>query len=535
MLKKMVLVGVGSFQVLCGEIPQSSLEKFPPMTEIYHPVSTTNQEAQKSFDRGLTYLFAFNHNIAFRAFEKASKLDPNLAMAYWGMALALGQNVNEDVTPENEIRCYNYTQTALKLAPNATPNEQGYIDAIKVRYTNDPSADLVPLRFHYRDAMKKVMEAYPEDLDASTIYAESILDLDPWKWWTPDFKPREGTFEAIDVLDSVLRRNPDHIGANHYYIHAFEESPYPERALMSAHRLETLFPEAGHLLHMPCHIFMQTGDYESARNTDLKAIAQDRKYLEEFGMDSGTYPLHYLSHNIYVLTRIYMLMEDYDNAIKAAFDVKAFVEPYAEHMGFLQNYDIVPLKVYLYFHKWKEILEYTPKSTLPSIQSYWHFSRAVAFASLGDMDSALKEKELMLQFKGRITDQEQIANNPFAKVMDIAEMVLNAVLAKAQNKTDEHISILRKAADAQDQLYYDEPPAWHTSIRQMLGFALLQQKNYVEAEKAFQEVLLHLQRNGRTLYGLTQSLKGQGRALEAYWVEREMTWALRFGKLPNLE
>lgn len=205
-------------------------------------------------------------------------------MAYWGMALALGQNINEDVTPEREIKAYNYIQQAIKLSPKSSPNEQDYISVLAVRYTNDPKADFIPLRFLYRDAMKKLVQKYPEDLDAASMYVESILALDPWIWWTTDGKPKAGTKEAIDVLEFVLQRNPDHIGANHYYIHAWEESPFPERALMSAHRLEYLLPESGHLLHMPCHIFILVGDYESALKTNQKAIAQDRNYIENLGL-----------------------------------------------------------------------------------------------------------------------------------------------------------------------------------------------------------------------------------------------------------
>lgn len=520
---------------LVGEIPQSALKVMPPMNEIYHPVSTVIPEAQKSFDRGLTYTYAYNHDIAFREFEKASISDPNLAMAYWGMALAKGQNVNEDVTRENEILCYRYIQQALKLASQASQNEQAYINALSARYTNKPNADLVPLRFKYRDAMKNVVQLYPEDLDAATLYSESILALDPWKWWTHDGKPNDGVLEAADVLEFVLRRNPDHIGANHFYIHTWEESPYPERALMSADRLTHLLPESGHLLHMPCHIFLLVGDYERALNTNLKAIEQDREYIKNFGMDSGPYPLHYMKHNMYILVRTYVLMEDYDRAIEAALNLNQFIGPYYKAMPHLAYYSTIPLQVYLYFHKWQEILDYPMQVKDPIAQAYWHFSRAMAFAAKGNIPEAQKERELMRVSKQQVNLSEEIANNPTSKIFELAEVSLEASMAKAQNNIPVYMSCLQDAVVIQEHLNYDEPPLWYVSTRQELGFALLRQGNAVDAEQAFDKVLQSFQRNGRTLFGLALSLKAQGKDLESFWVEREANAALKHATFSPLQ
>ncbi len=517
---------------LLSEIPASALQVFPPMNLIYHPVSTANPEAQKSFDTGLTYIFAFNHDLAFREFERAAQLDPNLAMAYWGMALALGQNINEDIKPENEIRCYRYIQKALQLSNNASSSEKAYITALATRYTDDPTADRIALRNYYRNALKQVVQKYPEDLDLKTMYAESILDLDPWRWWSADGQPREGTMEAIDVLDFVLSRNPQHIGANHYYVHAFEESPYPERALMSARRLETLLPESGHLLHMPCHIFILVGDYESAIETDKRAIAQDRKYIQKYGMESGTYPLHYLSHNLYVLARAYMLMEDYPNAIKAAEELVQFVEPYLKAMPSMSTFYMVPLEINLYFNKWAEILAYAMKTPYTPAQAYCHYCRGMAFAAQGNVAAALEERELLIQESKRISPEIKIANNAAQTVMDRNVYLLDAEIAKAQKNSGEEISQLKNAIALQDQFYYDEPPAWQVPARQLLGFALLRHGEFQEAEQQFLKTLRSMQRNGRSLFGLYLSLKGQGRAMDAYWVEREMTAALQHASEP---
>lgn len=516
--------------MLHAEIPESALEKMPPINEIYHPVSTQNPEAQKSFDKGLTYIYAFNHDFAYREFANAARLDPNLAMAYWGMALALGQNINEDVSSENEVKCYDNSRKALQLASNATPPEQAYIKALAVRYTNNPSANLIPLRFKYKDAMKKLADAYPEDLDASTLYAESILDLDPWKYWTFDGKPKAGTMDVIKVLASVLRRNPSHIGANHYNIHAWEASPTPEQALPSAYRLTTLLP-AGHLLHMPCHIFILTGNYEEAIQTNTKAIAEDKKYIQQYGMD-GDYPLHYLSHNLNILARTYMLAEQYDDALKAALELNKFIEPYMQAMPHLSMHLISIMEINLYFHRYQELLAYTPKTTTPSVLAYWHFSRALAYLKLGDLDSAQKEKILMQTSMQAITESEEIAKNPAKNALILAALVLNANFAQANKQESIYLNSLENAVDMEEKMNYDDPPAWYVSMRLQLGQALLEQKRYAEAENVFRKGLSHYQRNGRLLFGLYLSLKEQGRAWDAFYIQREMTAALKNAPWP---
>lgn len=517
-----------STTLLFSEIPSTTLESFPPLKEIYHPVSTKNVEAQKNFDRGLTFIYAFNHDLAYSYFAKAAEMDPELAMAYWGMALALGQNINTDVTLENELKAYDLVQKAVKLAPLASASEQSYIQALSKRYTNDSEADFVLLRFHYRDAMKKVAAAYPEDLDATTLYAESILDLDPWKYWNNDGSPREGTLEVVEKLESVLSRNPEHLGANHYYIHAMEGSLHPERALPSALRLETLLPAAGHLLHMPCHIFVLLGDYRDAVTMSKRAIEADREYMKTQGKSqewSGHYPVHYLSHNYLVLTRVYMLLEEYFNAISTASQLQQFLLPHFNTMPDRIPLTLVSLQVYLYFHKWQEIINYKTLSLTPATQAFEHYSRSSAFAHLHDMAAARKERDLMKAAVLRI-EEEEIAGNPAKKVVGLAEILLEATFAEVENRYPESIEHLQKALEVEKELYYNEPPAWHVPIAQLLGFAYLHEKNYIEAEKQFRNCLTTLRRNGRSLFGLWKSLVNQGREIDAYWVEREMKAAL---------
>src|SRR4051812_18594419 len=244
----------------------------------HHAVSTTNAEAQKFFDQGFTLLYAFNHEAAVRSFKRAAELDPQMAMAHWGIALALGPNINLDVDPEREKAAYDAVQKALSLSAAAPANERAYINALSKRYSTDPQADLRKLAVDYKNAMGALVKQYPDDLDAATLYAESAMDLRPWQLWTHDGKPAEGTEEIIAILESVLRRNPNHIGAIHYYIHAVEASPNPERALAYVAKLPAQIPAAGHLVHMPAHIYMRTGDYQAAALSNKKAAQADETY-----------------------------------------------------------------------------------------------------------------------------------------------------------------------------------------------------------------------------------------------------------------
>src|SRR5437763_8145924 len=272
----------------------------PGLGEVHHPVSTRNREAQQFFDQGLKLVYGFNHDEARRSFQHAAELDPKLAMAQWGVALTLGPNYNLPVDPERERAGYDAVQRAVALKETAPEPERAYIDALVVRYSNDPNADLHALDRAYADAMRKLAARYPDDLDAATLFAESMMNLNPWKLWTADGKAAEGTDEIVSVLESVLKRDPNHLGANHYYIHAVEASTHPERALPSAQRLEKLAPAAGHLVHMPAHIYSRIGDHPAAAHCNTLAVAADRKFLGDT-REQGVYRLMYYSHNMHFL------------------------------------------------------------------------------------------------------------------------------------------------------------------------------------------------------------------------------------------
>ncbi|MBH8565396.1 hypothetical protein I8748_25015, partial [Nostoc sp. CENA67] len=283
----------------------------------HHLVSTQNPEAQKFFDQGLNLIYAFNHDEAVRSFQHAAELDPQLAMAYWGIALGLGANINLDIDPDRERVAYQTIQQALALFHQASVPEQAYIAALAKRYSNDPHADLHQLALDYALAMAALAKRYPDDLDAATLYAESLMDLHPWQLWSHDGKPQAHTEEIVAVLESVLQHDPDHPGANHYYIHAVEASQAPERALKSAQRLETLVPAAGHLVHMPSHIYFRVGNYERAMLANQRAIAQDDIYIQNNKVQ-GIYSLMYYNHNIYFLMVASSMAGRYQDALQAA-------------------------------------------------------------------------------------------------------------------------------------------------------------------------------------------------------------------------
>src|SRR5713101_4324479 len=324
--------------------PASSPKLLPGLGEVHHPVSTKNSQAQQFFDQGLKLVFGFNHDEARKSFQRAAELDPKLAMAWWGVSLTLGPNYNLPVDPEREKAGYDAAQRAVALKPNASESERAYIDAVAVRYSNDPRADLHQLDVTYKDAMSKLAARYPDDLDAVTLYAESAMNLNPWHLWTADGKPAEGTEEIVWVLESVLKRDPNHLGANHYYIHAVEASPQPERALPSAARFEKLAPAAGHLVHMPVHIYARVGDHPAAAHCNEVAAAADKKFLTATH-EHGVYPLMYYSHNLHFLAFAACMKGSFAEAKDAAQRVVANVGAHVKDFPMLEGFMPTPILV----------------------------------------------------------------------------------------------------------------------------------------------------------------------------------------------
>lgn len=501
----------------------------PGFGKVHHKISTTNPEAQRFFDQGLNLMYGFNHEEAVRSFQKAAELDPECAMAWWGAGLALGPNINDpDLDPNREKAAFDTAQKAVALESKASAPEQAYVEALRKRYSDDPKADLKKFAADYSDAMRDLMHKYPNDLDAATLFAESAMDLHPWQLWTADGRPAPGTEEIITTLESVLKRDPRHLGANHYYIHATEASPHPEKAVASAERLKTLAPASGHLVHMPAHVYIRTGDYHAASKANEVAAEADRKYIAETGA-SGMYPLMYYSHNQHFLAVSCSMEGRFREAKDAADQVFTRATPAAKEMPMMEWFLPTPTLVLVRFAKWNDILALPqPDPALRIHSAVWRFSRGMAFTGLGQLDKA--DGELVAL---RAAVAEIPADTPFGfsgahPVFKVAERLLAGRLLAAQGKTAEAVQTLREAAADEDQLSYDEPPDWYIPTREALGATLLRSGDAGGAEIVFRDELLRHPSSGRALLGLSKALEAEGKKAEAARAEARFQAAWKY-------
>ena len=472
-------------------------------------------------------LYGFNHEEAMRSFQRAVELDPASPMPLWGIAFAVGPNYNMDVDAEREKLGFETVQKAQKLAADAPQIEKDYVAALAARYSGDPNPDYKKLSLNYASAMKALSEKYPDDLDAATFYAESLMDLNPWKLWTHDGKPTENTEEIVRVLESVLARDPSHAGANHYYIHAVEASNDPARALPSAHRLDTMVPKAGHLVHMPAHIYERTGNYEEAARNNAEAAKIDYAYATEAGKTGSMYDLMYHSHNEQFEAMAASMAGHYAEAKKAADAMAARLAPHVKMMPMLDAFILTPIWVDVRFNKWSAVLARPePPKELAATHAMWHYSRALAFAATGKLVDAQKEQA---QFKAESAAFPPDAMmSPLNKAQDIwgvAGHVIDARISSAIGNKDDAIAHWQKAVEIQDTLNYDEPADWYYPVRESLGAALLAAGKPVEAEQVFRADLQQNPRNPRSLYGLMESLRSQKRDADAAWVEKQFNAA----------
>jgi len=491
------------------------------MGEVHHPVSTDSDEAQQFFNQGLAYIYGFNHEEAVRSFRRAAELDPQLAMAQWGIALALGSNYNLQADAPQLREASAAVQKALALAAKASEHERAYIEALSKRYSNDPQADVQKLAVDYKSAMRELVRRYPDDLDAATLYAESMMNLRPWKLWTADGKPAEGTEEIVATLEGVLKRDPKHTGANHYYIHAIEASPHPERGLASAARLEKLAPAAGHLVHMPSHIYIRTGDYESAAQSNADAIVADRAYIEKSGAQ-GVYPMMYYNHNIHFLAAAHAMNGRYADAIKTARKLEANVKPHLKAMPMLEMFIPYTTVALVRFRQWDEMLKAPePERELNITTAFWRFGRGMAFAGTNQSDRAEAEMKMLQAKTAAVPPDAPLGNSTARGVLQVAEHLLAGQIALARGDQKMALERLRQGVAAEDAVSYNEPPDWDLPVREWLGGALLSGGDAAEAEKVFRAELAKHPRNGRALFGLMESLKRQGKNSSAQMVQRE--------------
>jgi tetratricopeptide (TPR) repeat protein len=491
---------------------------------LHHPVSTDNPEAQRFFDQGLRLIYAFNHDEAARSFQHAAELDSKLAMAYWGIAEAVGPNYNDPASPDRFVQAHQAIQKAVELSSGASPSEKAYINAMAKRFPTEPKADLRKAAEQYRDAMREVTKNYPDDLDAATLFAESAMDLHPWGLWNQDGSPREGTNEIIATLESVIKRDPNHLGAVHYYIHAVEASPSPERALAGANRLAALAPSAGHIVHMPAHVYIRTGDYDAAVRTNEAAAKVDEAYIQATGA-TGIYPGMYYSHNLHFIAIAASMDGNFAKSKQAADRLVAHVQPMIHDMPMLEGFLTIPTAVQVRFNKWDDVLSTPqPDANLKTATVFWHYARGMALAGVGKPEEAEKEHMVIAGAKNATPEDAIFAppfNNKTKSILQIADDVLAAKIAMARHDTNAAIVHLKNAVAVQDMLNYGEPPDWYFPVRESLGAALLINGDATTAERIFREDLNRNPRNPRSLFGLVESLRKQGRTYDAGFVESQ--------------
>jgi tetratricopeptide (TPR) repeat protein len=513
--KSILLVLLSAFTA-CSREPAPNSQPLVPLFEDlgthHHPVSTKNQQAQKYFDQGLRLTFGFNHDEAERAFREAARIDPNLAMAWWGVANALGPNINLPLDDERNKRALDAVAKAKALIGNANESERAYIEAVAVRYSADPAAKRVDLDHAYAKAMGELHKRFPQDMDAATLYAESLMDLKPWQLWTADGKPREETLEILQILEGVLKVDPNHPGANHYYIHAVEASPNPERGAASAERLHTLVPGAGHLVHMPAHIYIRTGNYAGAVDANAQAVKVDEAYIARTKPE-GVYPLMYYTHNFMFLSAAAGMLGRTREALDSAEKAVAIAAPMAGHDPMAEY--VLPWTFYSLARnaRWDEILALPrPADSTPSTVAMWSYARALASTGKGDVAGARKTREEFANARARVPADLMLNTNKAEDLLNIASAVLDGRIARASG---DHVGALahwQRAISIQDRLIYDEPPAWYYPVRESLGAELLLLKRYAEAAETFKRDLAINPNNPRSLLGLAEALKAQSSA-----------------------
>ena len=519
--------------------PSDQALLIPGVGNVSHRVSTSNPEAQRFFGQGLALSYAFNHEEASRSFKRAADIDPKLAMAYWGIALVSGPNYNMDVDPDREKAAYEAVQKALSLVGGASEPERDYINALARRYSIEPGADLKKLAVDYKNAMAAVVQKYPDDLDAATLYAESMMNLRPWQLWDANGNPAEGTLEIIRVLQSVLKRDPNHTGANHFLIHAVEASPHPEQALESARRLAGLAPAAGHLVHMPAHIYIRVGDYEAAAQSNRDAAAVDEAYIKT-GVQ-GIYPMMYYSHNLHFLAVAAGMQGRFAEALWAAQGLEANVGPHLKDMPMLDSFMCTSTLIRVWFRRWDTVLSLPEpdKTIAPMTNTIWHFARGMAFAAPSQAGAVIDpkdpsigarkaESELAAVRQGQQSTPLEAAwgNNRGRHVLKVAETMLASNVAAAKGDRNSAIDLLKQAVKLEDALIYSEPPDWYLHPRLALGGLFLSIGDYAAAESVFKEDLERHPQSGRALFGLFRSLKALGKKSEAdaVYKEYEAAW-----------
>ncbi len=491
------------------------------------PVTTRSGLAQEFVNQGINLAYGFNHAEAERAFREAARLDPDCAMAYWGQALVIGPNINAPMNPEDEVKAHELVQKALELRAMVTPREQAYILALAQRYSGK-TGERVQRDRTYADAMRKVYQQFPEDLDAAVLFSEAMMDLRPWDYWTADGHPNPGTEEVSSVLQSVMARNPNHPGALHFWIHLMEPTKQPERAEEAADRLQHLVPGAGHLVHMPSHIYVRVGRYADATRANELASRADEEYITQCRIQ-GFYPVSYYPHNIHFLWFAETMRGRSGSAIQAARRVASKLSrEVLQEAPLLQFFAAVPYQALVRFGKWDEILEEPPPDyDGPLVMGLWHFARGMAYSA----KQRFEEAEAELQAVRKLAADPKVAEialwspNPIDRLLSIGAAVLEGDIAARRGEYDRAVALLDRAVRLEDGLNYIEPPDWGLPVRHALGAVLLEAGRPEEAETVYWEDLHRNPDNGWALFGLGQALLRQDKKEQAALIDQRFSHA----------
>ncbi|MGV3530606.1 MAG: hypothetical protein ACO1OO_17015 [Flavisolibacter sp.] len=484
-------------------------------------ITTTSPEAQQYFNQGMMLAYGFNHAEAARSFYEATRLDSTCAMAYWGYAYVLGPNYNGGMEEDNYQRAYEAVVKAQALSKNATPIEIALIKALSTRYAAQPPADRSLLDIDYAAAMKKVYAQYASDPDIGALYAEALMDLHPWDLYEKETKePKPWTPELVAVLEHLMKTHPKHPGAHHFYIHALEASATPEKALATANLMNTLVPGAGHLVHMPSHIYINTGDYHLGTLANLQAVRVDSAYTTTCHAQ-GVYPLAYYPHNYHFLAATATLEGNSEIAWMAAKKVQQHTATEIMDQpgwGTLQHYYTIPYYVAVKFAMWDTILALpSPPKDLVYPNAIRHYARGMAYVGKGDLPNAQKQARMLKSLAGDSSLQQLTVwdINTTADLAQIASKVLSAAIAAKQNQLDASVVLLRQAVAIEDKLNYNEPPDWFFSVQHHLGAVLLKAGKLQEAENTYRNDLHIWKKNGWALIGLYNALTQQKKQDEA--------------------
>ncbi|HSG69188.1 MAG TPA: hypothetical protein VLA12_02165 [Planctomycetaceae bacterium] len=480
-------------------------------------VTCSSGVVQQWFDQGIQLLYGFNHDEAIRSFEKAAKLDSSCAMAWWGSAYARGLHINNPEMGEEQSRlAYDAATKAVAALDDESPVEQALVQAISHRYAWPVPEDRQPLDQAYAAAMEKVWHQFPDDADIGALYAESLMNLQPWDLWTEKGEPKGRTLEILAVLERTLEKFPQHPGANHFYIHAIEASPWPERGIPAAERLQSLVPGSGHLVHMPAHIFIRVGRYADASAANERAIAADEKYFS-LAPKPDFYSLYYL-HNVHFLAYAAMMEGRYQTALDAARKIEQNIPAdfLKNYVTFADGFMPTTLHVMVRFGKWKEILnEPEPEEWRVFSRAERHLARSVAFSALGNTVEARHELTQADEVAKELNDEWKMGNNSATDVIAIGRTMAEGELAYREGRSDEAYGLLRKAVEMEEGLTYDEPPGWMQPVRHALGALLMADGRHAEAEEVYRADLRRHPHNAWSLLGLQQSLQKQDKMDEA--------------------